>query len=73
MSRNIPGGTFEFDLSSHCAWQHLPLRQRKANLQDWVATLAPLAEARESDAAPAARRPPAAQDGGALRTSARQA
>ena len=41
---NIPGGTCEFDLPSYYAWQHLPAAQRQADLQGWVATLAPLAE-----------------------------
>jgi cell division protein ZapD len=42
---NIPGGTCEFDLPSYYAWQHLSPQQRQADLQAWVATLAPLAEA----------------------------
>ncbi len=42
---NIPGGTCEFDLPSYYAWQHQPPQQRQADLQGWVATLAPLAEA----------------------------
>jgi len=39
---SIPGGTCEFDLPSYYAWQHLPTSQRQADLQRWVASLAPM-------------------------------
>lgn len=42
---SIPGGTCEFDLPSYFAWQHEPAAKRQADLQQWVATLTPLAEA----------------------------
>ena len=42
---NIPGGTCEFDLPAYFAWQHEPAAKRQADLQQWVATLAPLADA----------------------------
>ncbi len=42
---NIPGGTFEFDLPAYYAWQQYPATRRRADLQGWVATLAPLREA----------------------------
>lgn len=41
----IPGGTCEFDLPAYYAWQHLEPARRRADLQRWAATLAPLAEA----------------------------
>ncbi len=41
---NIPGGTCEFDLPAYYAWQHRPAASRRADLQRWAATLAPLAE-----------------------------
>jgi len=42
---NIPGGTCEFDLPAYYAWQqHAPAR-RRTDLQGWMATLTPLAEA----------------------------
>lgn len=41
----IPGGTCEFDLPAYYAWQHLRAEHRQADLQTWVQTLAPLAEA----------------------------
>jgi cell division protein ZapD len=41
----IPGGTCEFDLPGYFAWQHHPADQRRADLERWAATLAPLAEA----------------------------
>ncbi|MEY8878295.1 MAG: cell division protein ZapD [Leptothrix sp. (in: b-proteobacteria)] len=42
---NIPGGTCEFDLPAYYAWQqHEPARRRE-DLQGWMATLVPLAEA----------------------------
>ena len=40
----IPGGTCEFDLPAYYAWQHHPAEQRRANLERWANTLAPLAE-----------------------------
>ncbi|MDB5897576.1 MAG: hypothetical protein JWP41_1178 [Ramlibacter sp.] len=40
----IPGGTCEFDLPGYYAWQHLPAGQRRADLERWAGTLAPLAE-----------------------------
>jgi cell division protein ZapD len=40
----IPGGTCEFDLPAYYAWQHLPPDQRRADLERWAGTLAPLAE-----------------------------
>jgi cell division protein ZapD len=42
---NIPGGTCEFDLPAYYAWQHLPAAQRQTDLQQWVASLSPLADA----------------------------
>lgn len=41
----IPGGTCEFDLPAYFHWQHLPVAQRQADLQQWIEPLAPLAEA----------------------------
>jgi cell division protein ZapD len=41
----IPGGTCEFDLPGYYAWQHLPPEERRADLERWANTLAPLAEA----------------------------
>jgi cell division protein ZapD len=42
---SIPGGTCEFDLPAYYAWQqHAPTRRRE-DLQGWIATLAPLAQA----------------------------
>ena len=41
----IPGGTCEFDLPGYFHWQHLPAPQRQSDLQRWVQTLVPLAEA----------------------------
>lgn len=42
---SIPGGTCEFDLPSYFAWQHEAPQKRQADLQQWAATLTPLAEA----------------------------
>ncbi len=42
---SIPGGTCEFDLPSYYAWQQEPAAKRQADLQQWVSTLTPLAEA----------------------------
>ncbi|MFZ4649769.1 MAG: cell division protein ZapD [Rubrivivax sp.] len=41
----IPGGTCEFDLPGYYAWQQHPAARRRADLQGWVASLVPLAEA----------------------------
>lgn len=41
----IPGGTCEFDLPAYHAWQLRPAAERRADLERWSATLAPLAEA----------------------------
>ena len=40
----IPGGTCEFDLPAYYAWQHGTPLQRRADLERWTATLAPLAD-----------------------------
>ena len=42
---SIPGGTCEFDLPAYYAWQHESPATRRADLQRWVSTLLPLAEA----------------------------
>ena len=42
---NIPGGTCEFDLPGYYAWQQFAASRRRADLQGWVGTLAPLQEA----------------------------
>lgn len=41
----IPGGTCEFDAPAYHAWQHHSAQQRRADLQEWTASLAPLAHA----------------------------
>lgn len=41
---SIPGGTCEFDLPAYYAWQHRPAEARRADLERWAGTLAPLAE-----------------------------
>ena len=41
----IPGGTCEFDLPAYFHWQHQAPQRRQADLQRWVQTLVPLAEA----------------------------
>jgi cell division protein ZapD len=41
----IPGGACEFDLPSYYAWQHRPLAQRRASLQQWSAGFIPLTKA----------------------------
>ncbi|MEO5733111.1 MAG: cell division protein ZapD [Rubrivivax sp.] len=41
----IPGGTCEFDLPAYYAWQQHPAERRRTDLQGWVDTLLPLAEA----------------------------
>ena len=40
----IPGGTCEFDLPAYYAWQHKTGAQRRADIQRWAGTLAPLAD-----------------------------
>ena len=40
----IPGGTCEFDLPAYYAWQHRSAASRRADLERWATTLAPLAE-----------------------------
>lgn len=40
----IPGGTFEFDLPAYYAWQHRSAGARRADIERWLDTLAPLAE-----------------------------
>jgi cell division protein ZapD len=42
---NIPGGTCEFDLPAYYAWQQHPPERRRTDLQGWMATITPLAEA----------------------------
>jgi len=41
----IPGGTCAFDLPAYFAWQHQTGEQRRADLQRWIATLTPIADA----------------------------
>ncbi|HBH39850.1 MAG TPA: cell division protein ZapD [Curvibacter sp.] len=41
----IPGGTCAFDLPAYYAWQHASPEQRRTDLQRWVSTLTPLADA----------------------------
>ncbi len=42
---SIPGGTCEFDLPAYYAWQQHSPERRRSDLQGWMATLTPLAEA----------------------------
>ena len=42
---SIPGGTCEFDLPAYYAWQQLEPARRHADLQGWMAHLAPLGQA----------------------------
>lgn len=42
---SIPGGTCEFDLPAYYAWQQFPAEHRRADLQRWLASVLPLAEA----------------------------
>jgi cell division protein ZapD len=42
---NIPGGTCEFDLPSYYAWQHREPASRRGDLNQWVSTMMPLAQA----------------------------
>nr|WP_301334627.1 cell division protein ZapD [Variovorax dokdonensis] len=41
---NIPGGTCEFDLPAYYAWQHHSPAERRADIERWASTLAPMAE-----------------------------
>jgi len=41
----IPGGTCEFDLPTYHAWKHQDPRVRQADLTQWTAPFAPLAQA----------------------------
>lgn len=41
----IPGATFAFDLPAYHAWQHLAADVRQQDLQGWMSSLVPLAEA----------------------------
>jgi len=41
---SIPGGTCEFDLPAYYAWQNRRAPERRADLERWSSTLAPLAE-----------------------------
>ena len=42
---SIPGGTCEFDLPAYYAWQHRDAAARRADLNQWVSTMMPLAQA----------------------------
>jgi cell division protein ZapD len=42
---SIPGGTCEFDLPAYYAWQQHAPDRRRADLQGWMSTLTPLAQA----------------------------
>jgi len=42
---SIPGGTCEFDLPAYYAWQQHEPARRRADLNGWIATMMPLAEA----------------------------
>jgi cell division protein ZapD len=42
---NIPGGTCEFDLPAYYAWQQHAPAKRRSDLEGWMVTLTPLAEA----------------------------
>jgi cell division protein ZapD len=42
---SIPGGTCEFDLPAYYAWQQHDAAKRRADLQGWMNTMMPLAEA----------------------------
>ena len=42
---SIPGGTCEFDLPAYYAWQQHAPERRRADLNEWMSTLTPLAEA----------------------------
>jgi cell division protein ZapD len=40
----VPGGTCEFDLPAYHAWKHLDAGKRQADLSQWTAPFAPLAQ-----------------------------
>ena len=42
---NIPGGTCDFDLPAYYAWQQHRPDRRRADLNGWISTMTPLAEA----------------------------
>jgi len=42
---SIPGGTCEFDLPAYYAWQQHDAARRRADINGWLSTLMPLAEA----------------------------
>lgn len=42
---SIPGGTCEFDLPAYYAWQQRDPSRRRADLAQWVSTMAPVAQA----------------------------
>ncbi len=42
---SIPGGTCEFDLPAYYAWQQHEPPRRRADLQGWIQTLQPMAQA----------------------------
>jgi cell division protein ZapD len=42
---SIPGGTCEFDLPAYYAWQQHSPERRRADLEGWMSTLTPMAEA----------------------------
>ena len=42
---NIPGGTCEFDLPAYYAWQQHAPERRRNDIQGWMVSLMPLAEA----------------------------
>lgn len=42
---SIPGGTCEFDLPAYYAWQQHGPQERRADLEGWMSTLTPMAEA----------------------------
>lgn len=42
---NIPGGTCEFDLPAYYAWQQHAPQRRRDDLEGWMSSLTPLAEA----------------------------
>ena len=42
---SIPGGTCEFDLPAYYAWQQHAPERRRADLEGWIASFTPLAEA----------------------------
>ena len=45
---SIPGGTCEFDLPAYHAWRHFDADRRRADLQNWMSSLLPLARAVQS-------------------------